>query len=103
MADRDVDVLIVGAGAAGSACAETLVRDRSFAGSVLLVGREQDPPYERPPASKGYLAGTQDRDACLFHDAAWYAKRSIELAPRTSVMRLDTAARTAAALPSARR
>ena len=62
---------------------------------MLLVGREPDPPYERPPASKGYLAGTQDRDACLFHDAAWYAKRSIELAPRTSVMRLDTAARTA--------
>jgi 3-phenylpropionate/trans-cinnamate dioxygenase ferredoxin reductase component len=64
-------------------------------GDVLLVGREPDPPYERPPASKGYLAGTQDRDSCLFHDAAWYAKRSIELAPRTSVMRLDTAARTA--------
>ena len=61
----------------------------------MLVGREPDPPYERPPASKGYLAGTEDRDACLFHDAAWYASRSIELATRTSVMRLDTDARTA--------
>ncbi|MGH3102344.1 MAG: NAD(P)/FAD-dependent oxidoreductase, partial [Thermoleophilia bacterium] len=95
MADRDVDVLIVGAGAAGSACAEALVRDRSFSGSVLLVGREQDPPYERPPASKDYLAGTEDRDACLFHDEAWYSSSSIRLAPRTSVMRLDTDARTA--------
>ena len=62
---------------------------------MLLVGREPDPPYERPPASKAYLAGAQDRDACLFHDAAWYARRSIELASRTSVMRLDTAERTA--------
>ncbi len=61
----------------------------------MLVGREPDPPYERPPASKGYLAGTQDRDACLFHDEAWYSSRSIRLAPRTSVMRLDTDARTA--------
>ena len=94
MADRSVGALIVGGGAAGAACAEAL-HEGGFADDVLLVGREPDPPYERPPASKGYLAGTQDRDACLFHDAAWYAKRSIELASRTSVMRLDTEARTA--------
>ena len=94
MADRSVGALIVGGGAAGAACAEAL-REGGFADDVLLVGREPDPPYERPPASKGYLAGTQDRDACLFHDAAWYAKRSIELASRTSVMRLDTEACTA--------
>jgi 3-phenylpropionate/trans-cinnamate dioxygenase ferredoxin reductase subunit len=92
--DRRVGALIVGGGAAGAACAEALHRG-GFGDGVLLVGREPDPPYERPPASKGYLAGTQDRDACLFHDAAWYAKRSIELAARTSVMKLDTAARTA--------
>jgi 3-phenylpropionate/trans-cinnamate dioxygenase ferredoxin reductase subunit len=94
VADRQVDALIVGGGAAGAACAEAL-HDGGFAGDIVLVGREPDPPYERPPASKAYLAGTQDRAACLFHDAAWYAKRSIELASRTSVMRLDTAARTA--------
>ncbi len=94
MADREVGALIVGGGAAGAACAEAL-HEGGFGGGVLLVGREADPPYERPPASKGYLAGDQDRDACLFHDAAWYARRSIELAARTSVMRLDTAARTA--------
>jgi 3-phenylpropionate/trans-cinnamate dioxygenase ferredoxin reductase subunit len=94
VADRSVGALIVGGGAAGAACAEAL-HEGGFADDVLLVGREPDPPYERPPASKGYLAGTQDRDACLFHDAAWYAKRSIELASRTSVMRLDTEARTA--------
>ena len=104
MADRSVGALIVGGGAAGAACAEALheggftARTSSAgtgSGDVLLAGREPDPPYERPPASKAYLAGVQDRDACLFHDAAWYARRSIELAPRTSVMRLDTAARTA--------
>lgn len=94
MADRRVGALIVGGGAAGAACAEAL-HEGGFGDRVLLIGREPDPPYERPPASKGYLAGGQDRDACLIHDAAWYAKRSIELATRTSVMRLDTAARTA--------
>jgi 3-phenylpropionate/trans-cinnamate dioxygenase ferredoxin reductase component len=94
VADRAVGALIVGGGAAGAACVEAL-HEGGFNGDVLLVGREPDPPYERPPASKAYLAGAQDRDACLFHDAAWYARRSIELAARTSVMRLDTADRTA--------
>jgi 3-phenylpropionate/trans-cinnamate dioxygenase ferredoxin reductase component len=94
VADRSVGALIVGGGPAGGACAEAL-HEGGFSGGILLVGREPDPPYERPPASKGYLAGTQDRDACLLHDAAWYSKRSIELAPRVSVMRMDTSARTA--------
>ena len=43
MPDRDVDVLIVGAGAAGSACAEALARDRSFSGSVWQVSPVIDP------------------------------------------------------------
>jgi 3-phenylpropionate/trans-cinnamate dioxygenase ferredoxin reductase subunit len=95
VADRDVDVLIVGAGAAGSACAEALARDRGFGGSVLLVGREQDPPYERPPASKGYLRGETERGGTYLHPAEWYAERGVELLVRTSVMKLDTGARVA--------
>ena len=95
MADRDVDVLIVGAGAAGSACAEALARDRGFGGSVLLVGREQDPPYERPPASKDYLRGECSREDAYLHPAGWYGERGVELLTRTSVMKLDTEARVA--------
>ena len=95
MADRAADVLIVGAGAAGSACAEALARDRSFSGSVLLVGREQDPPYERPPASKGYLRGESSREDAYLHPAEWYAEKGIELLTRTSVMKLDTETRVA--------
>ena len=95
MPDRDVDVLIVGAGAAGSACAEALVRDRSFSGSVLLAGREQDPPYERPPASKDYLRGETSREGTYLHPAEWYAGKGVELLSRTSVMKLDTGTRVA--------
>ena len=95
MADRDVDVLIVGAGAAGSACAEALIRDRGFSGSVLLVGREQDPPYERPPASKDYLRGETSREDAYLHPAEWYGGNGVELLTRTSVMKLDTEARVA--------
>ena len=56
MADTAVDVLIVGAGGAGAACAETL-REGGFDGSVVLAGRDVDPPYERPYCSKDYLRG----------------------------------------------
>ena len=95
MTDRGVDVLIVGGGAAGAACAEGLARDRSFGGSILLVGRETDPPYERPPASKGYLRGELDREATYLHPLPWWRERGVELLTRTSVMKLDTAARVA--------
>jgi 3-phenylpropionate/trans-cinnamate dioxygenase ferredoxin reductase subunit len=94
VADRSVGALLIGGGPASAACAEAL-HEGGFGGDVLLVGREFDAPYERPVCSKGFLAGAQDRDAVLLHDAAWYAKRSIELATGVSVMRLDTGARTA--------
>lgn len=86
MADRTVDVLIVGAGAAGASCAAEL-RARGFGGSVLLAGRELDPPYERPPISKGYLTS---RVAAFLP-----VPDDVELLTRTSVMKLDTASRVA--------
>jgi 3-phenylpropionate/trans-cinnamate dioxygenase ferredoxin reductase subunit len=60
------------------------------------VGRESDPPYERPHASKGYLQGISDRDASYLHPAGWWKERGIELLTRTSAMKLDTEARTVA-------
>ena len=56
MADRSVDFLLIGGGVAAGSCARTL-RKEGADGSVLLVGREADPPYSRPPLSKEYPAG----------------------------------------------
>ena len=78
-ADRAVDVFIVGAGAAGASCAAEL-RASGFSGSVLLAGRELDPPYERPPLSKGYLASSTATLLPVPDD--------VELLTRTSVMKL---------------
>ena len=83
------DVLIVGAGPAGAACASTL-REAGFDGSVVLCGRELDPPYERPPLSKGYLAGKAARE-----DFHLDVPDDVDLRVRTSVMKLDAAARVA--------
>jgi 3-phenylpropionate/trans-cinnamate dioxygenase ferredoxin reductase subunit len=90
MADRQVDVLLVGGGVASQAAAQEL-REQGFAGSVLLVGRELDPPYERPPISKSYLLGRSSKD-----DALLPVPGDVEVLTRTSVMKLDTGARTAA-------
>jgi 3-phenylpropionate/trans-cinnamate dioxygenase ferredoxin reductase subunit len=93
VADRSADVVIVGAGAAGSACAEALARDRTWSGSILLVGREPDPPYERPHGSKSYLTGATGRDEAYLHPESWWLQRGVELLTRTSAMKLDTGAR----------
>src|SRR5215213_5602583 len=94
MAEREVDFLLVGGGVAAASCATTL-REEGADGSILMVGREVDPPYERPPLSKGYLAGKQDRRAGLFRDEDWYESNGVELLTRTSVMKLDAGERVA--------
>jgi 3-phenylpropionate/trans-cinnamate dioxygenase ferredoxin reductase subunit len=87
-------VLVVGAGAAGAACAETL-RAEGFDGSILLAGREPDPPYARPPASKSYRAGSSAREDAFLQGESFWGERDIDLRTRTSVMKLDPGARTA--------
>jgi 3-phenylpropionate/trans-cinnamate dioxygenase ferredoxin reductase subunit len=85
----DVDVLIVGAGGAGHACAGAL-KDAGFGGSVIVAGRDVDPPYERPYCSKDYLRGQLDRDGTYLDPV-----EGLDLRIRTSVMKLDPAAKTA--------
>jgi 3-phenylpropionate/trans-cinnamate dioxygenase ferredoxin reductase subunit len=94
VADRRVDFLLIGGGAAAASCARTL-RSEGASGSILVVGREQDPPYERPPLSKGYLAGSSSRDDALFVPPEWWEENGVELALRTSAMKLDVVARVA--------
>jgi 3-phenylpropionate/trans-cinnamate dioxygenase ferredoxin reductase subunit len=94
VARRKVDHLLVGGGLAGANCARWL-REEGGEGSVLLVGREFDPPYNRPPLSKGYLQGKESREDALFRPDQWWAEQDIELMTRTSVMKLDTAERVA--------
>ena len=94
MAEKNVDILIVGGGLAGASCAEGL-REAGFEGSVLLAGREPHPPYQRPPCSKDLLRGESEPDDAHLHPDGWYEEHDIELLTRTMVMQLDTAAKTA--------
>ena len=59
--------VVVGGGLAGAKAVETL-RTEGFDGDVVLVGAEQERPYERPPLSKAVLMGNAERDSVFVHD-----------------------------------
>jgi 3-phenylpropionate/trans-cinnamate dioxygenase ferredoxin reductase subunit len=94
MSSRKVDYLLIGGGLASANCARWL-REEEAEGEVLLVGREPDPPYNRPNCSKGYLQGKEARKEAYFRPDEWWAEQDIELLTRTSVSSLDLHSRTA--------
>jgi 3-phenylpropionate/trans-cinnamate dioxygenase ferredoxin reductase component len=94
MTTRNVDYLLIGGGLASANCARWL-REEGAEGSILLVGREPDPPYNRPNCSKGYLRGAEQRSEAFFRPDEWWEEQRIELLKRTSVTALDPAARIA--------
>jgi 3-phenylpropionate/trans-cinnamate dioxygenase ferredoxin reductase subunit len=92
--DREVDFLLIGGGMASAHCAAEL-RRRGAEGSVLLAGREPEPPYERPPLSKEYLRGEGSREDAHVNAPSWYEENGVELLSGRNVMSLDPEARTA--------
>jgi NADPH-dependent 2,4-dienoyl-CoA reductase/sulfur reductase-like enzyme len=85
-------VVIVGAGLAGSRCAQTL-RAEGFDGSITLVGEEPHLPYERPALSKEFLAGARE-ELLLQAPSAW-ASLEVGLELGLRVERIDTTRRLA--------
>ncbi|HWC47940.1 MAG TPA: FAD-dependent oxidoreductase [Solirubrobacterales bacterium] len=94
MADREVDFLLIGGGMASAHCAAEL-RRRGAEGSILLVGREPEPPYERPPVTKDYLGGEAERKDAYVQEPSWYEENEVELLTGRNVLGLDAQARTA--------
>jgi 3-phenylpropionate/trans-cinnamate dioxygenase ferredoxin reductase subunit len=86
--EREIEYLIVGGGDAGFAAARTL-REEGDGGSVLVVSRDPDPPYDRTAVSKGFLGGEKSREDVLLGGASWFADNDVELLTRTSAMKLD--------------
>jgi 3-phenylpropionate/trans-cinnamate dioxygenase ferredoxin reductase component len=94
MPDRKVDYLLIGGGLASANCARWL-REEGAEGTIALVGREPDPPYNRPECSKGYLRGEERREEAYFRPNDWWSEQHVELLLRTSVTSLDVEARIA--------
>src|SRR6266536_717952 len=84
--------VIIGASLAGAKAAQTL-REEGFGGTVLLVGAEQERPYERPPLSKGFLLGKEERSKIYVHDEGWYGEHEVDLRLGVTARSVDRAAR----------
>lgn len=90
-------VVIVGAGAAGSAAAEMLRRE-GYAGPVTLLSADDSPPYDRPNLSKDYLAGNAPEEWIPLRPREFYAENGIELVLGARVGKIDVAGRQVRAL-----
>jgi len=81
-------IVIVGAGLAAAKAAETLRAD-GYTDRLVVLGDEPYRPYERPPLSKGYLLGTDERESLFVHPARWYADHDVELRTDALVTAID--------------
>lgn len=82
-------IVIAGAGLAGAKAAEAL-REEGYGGRIVLLGVEQERPYERPPLSKDYLRGETCREKAYVHDESCYDYYDIELRLATAVEAVDS-------------
>ena len=85
------DIIIVGAGHGGAQAAISL-RQLGFEGSILMIGREAEPPYERPPLSKEYLAREKEFERLYIRPRQFWADKSVDLMLAAEVVAVDAAA-----------
>jgi 3-phenylpropionate/trans-cinnamate dioxygenase ferredoxin reductase subunit len=81
-------VVIVGAGHAAGQAIATL-KQRNFAGKIVLIGDEPHLPYQRPPLSKKYLAGNMPPERLYFKPASFYDDDNIDVRLETRVESID--------------
>ncbi|WP_420330072.1 NAD(P)/FAD-dependent oxidoreductase [Ornithinimicrobium murale] len=84
-------MLIVGASVAGVSVAEEL-REQGFNGEIVLLSDEDCEPYDRPPLSKQFLAGTlpAGRQSLALRDSGWYEKNNVCLRLSTKAAKVTT-------------
>src|SRR6476661_5567605 len=91
--DAGKAIVIIGGGLAGGNAAVTL-REEGFRGRVVVISREPQVPFGRPPLSKTYLRSEEDLDGWYVRPAAWYADHGVELRHGPTVAAIDPAAHT---------
>lgn len=81
--------LILGGGMVAGYCAKNYAENGGRAGELAIVSADNALPYERPPLSKGFLAGKDSEDAVRINGADFYAKNGIEVKLNTRVTSID--------------
>ena len=86
-------VFIIGASAAGIACAEMLRRE-AYRGPITLADMDRDAPYDRPNLSKDYLAGNAPEEWLPLHPGDFFADQKIGILPGVEALQIDPASKT---------
>lgn len=86
-------IVIIG-GSLTAARAIEAIRESDQETPIVLVGKENRLPYERPPLSKGVMLGNDPEDVAFTHPREWYDDNNVELRLGITADRLDTANRT---------
>ena len=87
------DVVIVGTGHGGAQAAIAL-RQKGHEGSIMMIGRDSAPPYERPPLSKEYLSGDKGFERIMIRPEKFWADKDVELRLGNGVTDIDWMAHT---------
>lgn len=82
------DVVIVGTGHGGAQAAIAL-RQQGHEASILMIGRDNAPPYERPPLSKEYLAGDKGFERIMIRPEKFWAEKDVALHLGAAVTAID--------------
>jgi 3-phenylpropionate/trans-cinnamate dioxygenase ferredoxin reductase component len=82
------DVLIIGAGHSGAMVAISL-RQRGFKGSIMLLGKENYLPYQRPGLSKGFLSGQLSLERLFLRPDSFYKKNQINIITGMEAIEID--------------
>jgi len=82
------DVVIIGAGHAGGMTAISL-RQQDYHGLITLIGEEAYLPYQRPPLSKGFLAGEIEQERLYLKTQSYFEKNNIHVIKDKKVLNID--------------
>lgn len=85
-------IVVVGAGQGAAKAVETF-RGAGYDGSLVVIGEEAFPPYQRPPLSKKYLAGEIEAASLQLKGPDYYAAHGVDLRLNTKATSVDPASR----------
>jgi 3-phenylpropionate/trans-cinnamate dioxygenase ferredoxin reductase component len=81
--------IILGGGLSAGYAAQEFVEMGGPAGELCILSAEETLPYERPPLSKGFLAGDKTEEQILINSPDFYQENGISVSLGTTIERVD--------------
>ena len=73
--------VIIGGGVAAGYAVQEFAQQNAGTGQVAIITADSSLPYDRPPLSKNFLAGTTSHEDILLKKADFYRAQGIQVKP----------------------